>query len=214
MEQLRRGIWPVGEAFNGVTHLIGAVFALVGAILLIVRGALVGDAWQVVSFSIYGALLVSLYIASTLYHAMLGRAKRIWRKFDHCSIYLLIAGSYTPFALVTLRGAWGWSLFGVIWGLAIFGIVQELCLAKGMRLLSLVLYAVMGWLALLAYYPLIEILGWEGFSWLLGGGLVYTAGIFFYAIDERWPPGHGIWHLFVIGGSLCHYIALYVYVSG
>jgi hemolysin III len=206
-------MWPEGERFNGITHLTGAIVALIGGIVLIVQGALAGDPWKVVSFSIYGAMLLCLYLASTLYHSLRGRAKRIWCKFDHCAIYLLIAGSYTPFALVSLRGAWGWSLFGTVWGLALLGIAQEIWLAKGLRIFSLVLYVAMGWLAIIAVAPLIEALTWEGFRWLAAGGLVYTIGIVFYATDEKWAYGHGVWHLFVLAGSACHYFTVLEYVA-
>lgn len=202
-----------GERFNSITHLAGAVLATAGAVLLIVLGAQAGDPWKIVGFSIYGAMLLCLYMASTLYHSLRGRAKRVWSKLDHCAIYLLIAGSYTPFALVSLRGAWGWSLLGVVWGLAGFGIIQELCLARGLRVLSMVFYVLMGWLAVIAAFPLIEALGREGFLWLLAGGLAYTAGILFYANDTRWRHAHGIWHLFVLGGSTCHYVAVLRYVA-
>lgn len=202
-----------GERFNSITHLVGAALAVAGAILLVVIAARLGDPWKIVSFSVYGVMLLGLYLASTLYHSLRGRAKRIWCKFDHCAIYLLIAGSYTPFALVSLRGGWGWSLFGVVWGLALFGIVQEIWLAKGRRILSLLIYVAMGWLAVIAAVPLIDALSWEGFRWLLAGGLVYTAGIVFYATDEKWRYGHGVWHLFVMGGSACHYFTVVTYVA-
>jgi len=206
-------MWLEGERFNTFTHLAGAVVALIGGVVLIVQGALVGDPWKIVSFSIYGAMLLCLYLASTLYHSLRGRAKRVWCKFDHCAIYLLIAGSYTPFALVSLRGAWGWSLFGTVWGLAILGIVQEIWLAKGLRIFSLILYLAMGWLAIIAAAPLVDALTWDGFRWLAAGGLVYTAGIVFYATDEKWKYGHGVWHLFVLGGSACHYFTVLEYVA-
>lgn len=202
-----------GERFNSISHLTGAVLAAVGGILLVVLAASLGDPWKVVSFSVYGAALLGLYLASTLYHSLRGRAKRIWCKFDHCAIYLLIAGSYTPFALVSLRGAWGWTLFGIVWGLAVFGIVQEIWLAKGRRILSLLIYVAMGWLAVIAATPLIHALGWDGFRWLFLGGLIYTVGIIFYATDEKWRYGHGVWHLFVMGGSACHYFTVVYYVA-
>lgn len=197
-----------GERFNALTHLAGAILAVAGGTLLIVAASRLGDPWKIVSVSLYGAMLLFLYLSSTLYHSLRGRAKRIWCKFDHCAIYLLIAGSYTPFALVSLRGGWGWSLFGVVWGLAIFGIVQELWLASGRRLLSLAIYVVMGWLALIAMVPLLNALSPQGFAWLAGGGLVYSLGIIFYINDERWRHAHGIWHLFVLAGSVCHYVAV------
>jgi hemolysin III len=202
-----------GEKFNSISHLVGALLAATGSILLIVLAARLGDPWKIVSFSIYGAMLLTLYVTSTLYHSVRGTAKDVMRKFDHCAIYLLIAGSYTPFTLVSLRGAWGWSLFGSVWGLALLGVLQEIWLAKGARILSLAIYVVMGWLALIAVAPLISALSWSGFAWLAAGGLVYTIGIVFYALDERLTHGHGIWHLFVLGGSACHYFTILFYVA-
>ncbi|WP_034293001.1 hemolysin III family protein [Herbaspirillum sp. RV1423] len=203
-----------GERFNSITHLIGAVLATFGATLLIVLAARVGNPWKIVSFSIYGAMLLSLYVFSTLYHSVRGAvAKNVLQKFDHCAIYLLIAGSYTPFALVPLRGPWGWSLFGVVWGLALIGIVQEIWLAKGARIGSLIIYMLMGWLAVIAVVPLIDALTWSGFLWLAAGGLFYTVGIYFYATDHRIRHGHGVWHLFVMAGSGCHYVTILLYVA-
>lgn len=200
-----------GEKFNSISHLIGTGLAVVGSALLIVLAAHGADAWKIVSFSIYGAMLLALYGISTLYHSARGPAKDILRKFDHCAIYLLIAGSYTPFTLVTLRGAWGWSLFGAIWGLALLGIAQEIWFAR--RALSMALYIMMGWLALIAVVPLISALTPNGFAWLAAGGLLYTAGIAFYATDTKVRHGHGVWHLFVMGGSTCHYFAVLLYVA-
>lgn len=202
-----------GERFNSISHLAGAGLAVIGAVLLIVLGAQAGDPWKIIGFSIYGVMLLFLYLASTLYHSLRGRAKQIWCKFDHCSIYLLIAGSYTPFALVSLRGAWGWTLFGVVWGLAVLGIVQEIWLASGKRVFSMLLYVLMGWLAIIALFPLMDALGRDGFLWLLAGGVAYTAGILFYANDSRWPHAHGIWHLFVLAGSVIHYITMLLYIA-
>ena len=202
-----------GERFNGGTHLTGAVLAMAGATVLIVIAARAGDPWKIVSFSIYGVLLFALYAMSTLYHCTRGRVKDVLRKLDHCSIYLLIAGTYTPFTLVTLRGSWGWSLLGVIWTLAIIGIVQEAWLGKGARLLSLAIYVLMGWLGVVAYNPLIEALTPAGMAWLVAGGVFYTVGIVFYALDETLRHGHGIWHLFVLLGSTSHYVALLLYVA-
>jgi len=202
-----------GERLNGGTHLMGAVLAAAGAAVLIVLAARQGDPWKITSFSIYGAMLLALYTLSTLYHSTRGRVKDVFRKLDHCSIYLLIAGTYTPFTLVTLRGAWGWSLFGVIWGLAALGIAQEAWLAKGARIVSLVIYVLMGWLAVIAVMPLIDALTPAGFAWLAAGGVFYTAGIVFYAFDETLRHGHGIWHLFVLAGSVSHYFAILLYVA-
>lgn len=202
-----------GERFNGVTHLMGSVLAAAGAAALVVLAAHHGDPWKIVSFSIYGAMLFALYAVSTLYHSTRGRVKDVFRKLDHCSIYLLIAGTYTPFTLVTLRGAWGWSLFGVIWGLAVLGIVQETWLARGARIFSLVIYVLMGWLGVIAVGPLVAALTPAGFAWLAAGGLFYTGGIIFYALDEKLRHGHGVWHLFVLAGSISHYLAILLYVA-
>jgi hemolysin III len=201
-----------GERFNAITHLAGAVLALTGTIALIVLATQGGDPWKVVSVSIYGVTLVMLYSISALYHSLRGRAKNILRKLDHHSIYLLIAGSYTPFCLVTLRGPWGWSLLGVVWGLAALGSLQELRSGSGARRLSLVIYVMMGWAALAAMFQLVQALGPYGFAWLLAGGLFYTIGIAFFVIDTRLTHSHGIWHLFVLAGSASHYVAILRYV--
>jgi hemolysin III len=202
-----------GERFNAWTHLVGAVLACIGAVWLIVVAGLQGDPWKIVSFSIYGFTLLLLYSISTLYHSTRGRAKRIMRKLDHLSIYLLIAGSYTPFCLVSLRGPWGWSLFGVVWGLALVGMLQEIKPRSEARILSIVIYALMGWIVLVAVKPLLHSLGGAGFAWLAAGGVFYTVGIIFFAFDSRFRHWHGIWHLFVIAGSLMHFVAVFFYVS-
>ena len=201
-----------GERFNAWTHLVGAVLSVTGAIILVVMAAAMGDPWKVVSVSIFSASLILLYSASTLYHSLRGRAKIILRKLDHLSIYLLIAGTYTPFCLVTLRGAWGWSPFGVVWGLALLGMLQEIKPRSEARIMSLVIYAVMGWVIVVAIEPLLDHLEIAGFVWLAAGGLLYTIGIVFYALDSRFRHWHGIWHLFVLGGSLAHYVAIAYYV--
>ncbi|MBK7355252.1 hemolysin III family protein [Propionivibrio sp.] len=201
-----------GERFNAWTHLFGAVLAVVGAVTLVVRTAAAGDPWKIVSVSIYGAALILLYTTSTLYHSLKGRAKVVLRKLDHLTIYLLIAGTYTPFCLVTLRGPWGWSLLGVVWGLAIVGMLQEFKPGSEARIGSLIIYAVMGWGVLVASKPMLKHLETAGLMWLAGGGLLYTLGIVFYAYDERFKHWHGIWHLFVMGGSAAHYIAIAGYV--
>ncbi|MFF7105597.1 PAQR family membrane homeostasis protein TrhA [Pseudomonas sichuanensis] len=202
-----------GERFNAWTHLVGAVLACIGAVWLIVVAGLQGDPWKIVSFSIYGFTLLLLYSISTLYHSTRGRAKQVMRKLDHLSIYLLIAGSYTPFCLVSLRGPWGWSLFGVVWGLALIGMLQEIKPRSEARILSIVIYAVMGWIVLVAVKPLLSSLGTAGFTWLAAGGVFYTVGILFFAFDSRFRHWHGIWHLFVIAGSLMHFVAVFFYVS-
>jgi hemolysin III len=201
-----------GEKFNAWTHLVGALLALTGTVLLVILAAHGGDPWKVVSVSIYGVTLVLLYSFSTLYHSLRGRAKVIMRALDHDSIYLLIAGSYTPFCLVTLRGPWGWSLLGVVWGLAIFGSLQEHMTKRGPRIFSVVIYVVMGWAAIAALNPLLQALGTDGFAWLAGGGVFYTVGIIFYALDARLKYAHGVWHLFVLAGSATHYFAILRYV--
>ena len=201
-----------GERLNAWTHLVGTMLSISGASVLITLAALMGDPWKIVSVSIFGATLILLYSASTLYHSLRGRAKTILRKLDHLSIYLLIAGTYTPFCLVTLRGVWGWTLFGIVWGLALIGMLQEIRPRSEARILSLVIYAVMGWVIVIATGPLLDHLEATGLVLLAAGGLLYTGGIVFYAFDDRFRHWHGIWHLFVIGGSLMHYIAIAFYV--
>lgn len=201
-----------GERLNAISHLIGAVLALAGGVVLVALAAINGDAWKVASVSIYSATLVLLYTISTLYHSSRGRFKGILRKLDHQAIYLLIAGSYTPFCLVTLRGVWGWSLFGIVWALALLGMLQELRPKNEARVLSVVIYILMGWVILIAIVPLLHALGRTGFIWLAAGGLFYTGGIVFYAYDYKFRHWHGIWHLFVIAGSAMHYFAILFYV--
>jgi len=200
------------EVLNSVTHIAGAALALAGLIVLVVSASLRGDAWRIVSFSVYGATLFLLYLSSSLYHSSSGRAKRIFRMIDHQSIYLLIAGTYTPFTLVPLRGAWGWSIFGMIWGLAVFGIVLDALHKKGSRLPQLIIYILMGWLIVIALGPLLRALPPAGVAWLMAGGFFYTSGVAFYLMDKRFPYFHGVWHLFVLAGSVCHYVAVLFYV--
>jgi len=161
---------------------------------------------------VYGATLFVLYLISTLYHGLHGPAKRVFRILDHQAIYLLIAGSYTPFTLVTLQGSVGWWLFGVIWGLAVLGIVLDGVFRNGTRLIPFIIYFVMGWLILVALKPLLAGLPLSGFVWLLIGGLLYSGGIVFFALDHRYPWMHGLWHLCVLSGSISHYVAILVYV--
>jgi hemolysin III len=201
-----------GERLNAWTHLVGTLLALAGGSVLVVMAAWHRDPWQLVGVSIYTVTLVLLYGCSTLYHSLRGPAKGVLRELDHASIYLLIGGTYTPFCLVTLRGPWGWSLLGAVWGLAALGALQELRRRQGPRIVSLVIYVVMGWLALLALLPLLRALGPGGFAWLAAGGLFYTIGIVFYALDRRLAHAHGIWHLFVLAGSACHYLTILEYV--
>ncbi|MBB1629376.1 hemolysin III family protein [Cupriavidus sp. UME77] len=202
-----------GERFNGYSHLAGAVLAAAGTAVLITSSALYHDAWKVVSSIVYGTTLVFLYTISTLYHSLRGRPKDILRRLDYCAIYLLIAGSYTPFALVTLRGPWGWTLFGVNWGLAVIGIAQELLIGHRTRVFSLLIYVLMGWLVLFAFGPLVAALPAAGLYWLVAGGALYTAGIGFFLFDERVRHFHGIWHLFVLAGSACQFVSILWYVG-
>lgn len=202
-----------GERFNSITHLVGTALALAGLVVLVVVAARQGDPWKIVSLSLYGATLFVLYGASTLYHSLRGRAKTVFRKIDHLAIYLLIAGTYTPFMLVTLRGGWGWSLFGVVWGLAVIGMALEFLPRRGARILPVTIYFLMGWLVLIALAPLWKALPRTGLVWLLAGGLFYTIGAVFYAVDTRLRHAHGIWHLFVMAGSASHYFAILYYVA-
>jgi len=201
-----------GEKLNSFTHLLGAVIALAGVVVLVVFASLQGDAWKIVSLSIYGTSLFLLYLFSTLYHSTKGKLKAVFKKLDHIGIYLLIAGSYTPFVLVSLRGVWGWSLFGVIWGLAVIGILLDSFSSNERRIIQLIIYVLMGWIALIAIQPLIESLSLAGFLWLLAGGLFYSVGIIFYILDLKKYHFHGIWHLFVLAGSVTHYFTIMYYV--
>lgn len=201
-----------GERFNAWTHLAGGVLALIGTVWLLILAAMDGDLTKIVSMAIYGFTLVLLYSTSTLYHSVRGRAKNVMQKLDHLSIYLLIAGSYTPFCLVTLRGSWGWSLFGIVWSLAVIGMLQEIKPRSEARVLSIVIYAVMGWIVLVAVKPLLAALGTAGFIWLVAGGVSYTVGIIFFAYDQRFRHWHGIWHLSVMAGSLLHFVTILRYV--
>ncbi|MGH8493081.1 MAG: PAQR family membrane homeostasis protein TrhA [Moraxellaceae bacterium] len=174
--------------------------------------SLASNSLKLVAFGIYGATLINLYVVSTLYHSVRpAAAKALLQKFDHCSIYLLIAGSYTPFALITLQGPWGWTLFGLSWGLATLGIIQELTLGRRTRVLSMWLYVVMGWLILIAIDPLLRAMPARGIAWLAVGGLIYSVGIYFFLNDER-RHYHGIWHVFVLGGSVCQFVCMLWYV--
>ena len=202
-----------GERFNSISHIVGALAALAGLVILVVTAAAKGDPWKIVSMSIYGATLFMLYTLSSLYHSLRGRAKIIFRKLDHFAIYFLIAGTYTPITLVTLHGALGWTLFGIIWGLAVVGIVIDLLPRQKHRIPQMIIYVIMGWLALIALKSLLKLLPTGGFVLLLVGGLLYTVGIIFFAFDKKVRHFHGIWHLFVLAGSTCHYLAMLLYVA-
>jgi hemolysin III len=202
-----------GERLNSFTHLLGVGLSVTGLVLLLNAANVQGDIWKLVSFSVYGSMLILLYLSSTLYHSVRGQAKLWLQKLDHAAIYLLIAGTYTPFTLVTLHGPWGWWIFGINWGLAVLGIVQEFVLGKRTRALSMFIYLAMGWMVLVAIKPLLAVLPLAGFWWLGAGGLFYTVGIIFYVLDERMRHAHGIWHLFVLAGSACQYWCVLNYVA-
>jgi hemolysin III len=196
------------ELANTITHGIGLALSIAGFVVLLVLAAVRGSPRHIVSCAIYGATLVCLYAASTLYHGIPSpRRKRALRIFDHCAIYLLIAGTYTPFLLVNLRGGWGWSLLGIVWGFAMAGIVFKFRFVDHFPFLSTVIYLLMGWLAVIALKPLLAAVPASGLLWLLAGGLLYTLGVVFYAW-KRLPYNHVIWHLFVLAGSTCHYVAV------
>jgi hemolysin III len=191
---------------------VGLLVSVAGLVLLVVFAALKGDAWHVVSCSIFGATLVLLYGASTAYHAIPApKAKSVLRVLDHAAIYLLIAGTYTPFVLVNLRGGWGWALFGVVWGLAAFGVLLETISLQRVRVFSLVLYLGLGWLVAIAIKPLLDNVAIGGVVLLVLGGLAYTGGVVFYAW-RKLPYHHAVWHLFVMAGSALHFFAVLFYV--
>jgi hemolysin III len=201
------------ERFNVITSLIGAVAAPPAAALLLARTVQGGDPWKIASSAIYSSTLLILYAATLLYHALQGKSKQLVNDLDHCAIYLLIAGTYTPFSLVTLRGPWGWTLFGLVWGAALYGVVQQLRPGLLPRIPGMALYLGMGWLILIALRPLLQALPWHGFLWLAAGGFFYTGGIVFFALDRRYPRAHGFWHLCVVAGSASHYLAVLRYVA-
>ena len=195
------------EKLNAATHAVGVAASALGGALLIVLAALEGDARLIVGVSIFVATLILLYSASTLYHAAIGeQARRRLKVFDHAAIYLLIAGTYTPFTLAGLQGGWGWSLFGTIWGLAVAGVVFKLFFTGRFPKISTALYVAMGWLVLVAIVPLIRALSPVTLGWLFAGGVTYTLGTLFYHSSRR--HAHAIWHVFVLGGSICHAIAV------
>lgn len=197
---------------NALTHGIGIGLSVAALSVLVVFAALWGDSWRVVSFAVYGSTLVLLYTASTFYHSFSHpRLRRIFWTFDHCAIYLLIAGTYTPFTLVTIRGGWGWSIFGIIWGLAIAGIAFKFLFPGRFEVVSTALYIAMGWLVIIAIKPVVAALPAGGVTLLVAGGLSYTLGVAFFAWSSL-PYNHAVWHLFVLGGSVCHFFSILFYV--
>ena len=196
------------EIANSVTHGLGVLLSIVGLVVMIVMAARRGDVWQIVSFSIFGSSLLVLYLASTLYHSISQPVvRRFLKVFDHSAIYVLIAGSYTPFVLVTLRGAWGWSIFGVIWGLAIAGVLMKCLFIERFHNASVILYLLMGWLCVVASKQLLANLSLLSIVLLVFGGLSYTVGVVFYKW-RKLPYNHAVWHLFVLGGSIFHYFSV------
>lgn len=211
MEDTRR-INIINETANSITHGIGTLLAIAALVLLVVFAAQYGDAWHIVSFSIYGATLVLLYLSSTLYHSIQKpHLKSIFRIIDHSAIFLLIAGTYTPFTLVTLRDSGGWVMFGIIWGLALLGIVYKVFFINRHVVISTLFYLLMGWLIVFSIQDLVSALPINGIVFLAAGGLSYTLGMIFYAGREKLFR-HAIWHLFVLGGSICHFFAVLFYV--
>ncbi len=197
-----------------MTHGVGAALSVAGVAVLVAFASLRGNAWHVVSCGVYGATLVLAYTASTVYHAIpasLPRAKGVLQALDHCAIYLLIAGTYTPFTLVNLRGTWGWTLFGLVWGLAVAGILFDVLAPARLHWVSVVLYVAMGWLVVLAVRPLVRVMAPGGILLLVTGGLAYTGGIAFYAW-HRLRYHHAIWHVFVLVGSILHFFAVLFFV--
>lgn len=200
------------ELANAITHGLGLALALAGVPVLIVLAALHGTVWHVVGVSIYGATLIALYAASTVYHSIRTAGdKRLLRILDHSAIYLLIAGTYTPFTLVNLRGPWGWTLLGLVWTMAAIGIAWKLFHVHRFPVVSTLIYVAMGWLVLIAAKPLVRAVPPSGLAWLFAGGVAYTAGIVFFGW-QRYRFNHAVWHVFVMAGSICHYVAVARYV--
>ena len=197
-----------GERFNSISHLVGASLALVGGAVLVTMAAMEGEVAKIVSFSIYAVTLFLLYLSSTLYHSFPGRAKLFFRVVDHQAIYLLIAGTYTPIAVVALRSAGGWWLLGGVWAMAIVGMILDAVRRTGPRIGSILLYLAMGWICVLALDSLVVLLSRESLILLFVGGVFYTSGIVFFVLDSWYPWCHGVWHLFVLAGSISHYFAI------
>ncbi len=204
---------PDAEIANSITHGIGALASIAGLIMLLLRAVRLNEVWTLVAFTIYGTSLALLFLASTLYHSFFHTGiKSVLRVLDHSSIYLLIAGTYTPFTLVSLRGSWGWALFGAIWGLALGGILFKSFYPQRFPSTETVTYVLMGWLSLVALPKLLASLGLGGLLLLIVGGIIYTLGVIFYAWKDL-PYSHAIWHLFVLGGATCHYMVVYFFVA-
>jgi hemolysin III len=206
---MKKGLYSLGEEIaNAITHGVGAGLAVAALVLLVIYASIYGNAWHIVSFSIFGSTLIILYMSSTLYHSLTNeRAKRLFRKFDHISIFLLIAGTYTPFCLVSLQGWLGWTLFGIVWGCATIGIVFKSIHIGKLEMLSTIMYVLMGWVVVIAIKPLYGSMTQTGFAFLVLGGISYTAGTIFF-IKDKIKYFHSIWHIFVLGGSILHFFAV------
>ncbi len=200
---------PSEEIVNAILHGIGAGLSIAALVVLIIFANIYGNTWHIVSFSIYGVTLIILYLASTIYHSLpKGKWKNVLHVIDHSSIFLLIAGTYTPITLTAMRGPWGWSIFGVIWGIALLGIILKVFWMGNFTFLSVGLYVFMGWLIVIAIKPLLESLETISLIFLLAGGISYMVGIIFY-IWRQLKYSHGIWHLFVLAGSICHFFTVF-----
>jgi hemolysin III len=210
---LSESVYSIGEEIaHAVSHGIGIVLSIAGLVVLVAFASLYGNAWHITSCSIYGATLIMLYTASTLYHGIpQPRVKRVLQRIDHAAIFLLIAGTYTPYTLVNLRGEWGWILFGLVWGFAILGVLLETLAKRRIKWLSVSLYLGLGWLVLIAVGPLLDAVATGGLILLLAGGLCYSLGVIFYAW-KRLAYHHAVWHLFVMAGSILHFFSIFFYV--
>lgn len=201
------------EIASYIVHGFGTLASIAGLTMLLVRAVRLGSSWMITSFGIYGASLILLFLASTLYHGVPHpKVKSVLRVADHGSIYILIAGTYTPFTLVSLRGYWGWSLFGTVWGLALGGILIGSFSFRGLPRTETATYVLMGWLSAIVIHRLLSSIGLIGVILLILGGLIYTLGIIFYK-RKGFPYNHAIWHLFVLGGAVCHFLSVYFYVT-
>ncbi|WP_407672846.1 PAQR family membrane homeostasis protein TrhA [Pectinatus frisingensis] len=200
------------EKINAITHGIGTFFAVIALVLLILQAYFSGGRWQMIAAIVYGVSLVLLYLASTLYHSFSRQhVKSVLKFFDHAAIYILIAGNYTPFTLIPLHGKFGWSIFALVWGLALVGIIFKIFFVKRFKYFSTICYLLMGWMAVLMVKPLLAVLPAAAIYWLVAGGILYTIGTVFY-LDKQIPYNHAVWHLFVIGGSVSHFISIFKYV--
>lgn len=208
------------DPMSGLTHFIGVILAIIALVALVIRGVQLNSVWHIVSYSIFGAGLILLYMASTLYHwiPVKGRAERCLKRIDHIMIFVLIAASYTPICLIPLRGAWGWSLFGVVWGITVLGVLLKIFYIHAPDWLAAAIYVGMGWLALIAIYPLVTTLQPKALMWLFIGGIFYTIGAVIYSLEKpklwpNWFGAHDLFHIFVLLGSASHFWLMYRFIS-